>query len=271
MRQSLMAGILLLVLAVAGVATWQLIRTVEAADDIEDQAVRIARNGRGINIATDSVIQLRRTNRLAGTILQSARPLDEQLVKIVGRGRSIDATAGAIDATAGEINQTAGAINESAGEINQTAGEINATAVEIDQTAGNILGVARRVDNVAGSIEDTAGRIDVTASGINAEAAEILEVAEQIDRDVRLINLNLNDSIALARAIEADTTDILGLAGAVHQTAACLDQRTSLPIVDLGPGPLIDSDPDSGFDGHCAVSDEPPPPGTPPVAEGEAP
>lgn len=202
---------LVVVLVVTGLATWLLIRTLDAAAGIDDSANEIALDGRGIDIATDSVIQLRRTNRIARSILESAQPLDRQLVVIANEARSIDATAMDIDATANAIDQTARGINS-------TAATINVRAEDIDATADRILVTARDINSVAATIE-------TRADGINAEAAEILDVARQIDDDVRLINTNLNRSIVLSGRIESDTSDILARVRQTHQTSACIDSR----------------------------------------------
>ncbi|MBA3840835.1 MAG: hypothetical protein H0X55_11160, partial [Thermoleophilaceae bacterium] len=69
------AVIILVVLVAAGIAAWQLARVTSAAQSISAKAANISQSGRGINIATDSVIQLDRTNRTAKSILRSAQPL----------------------------------------------------------------------------------------------------------------------------------------------------------------------------------------------------
>jgi len=199
---------LVAVLLAAALATWLLIRTAVAANDINEKAEQIARNGRGINAATDSIMQLRRTNRIAESILRSAAPLDAKL-------RSTTTLAGRIDRTAGTIGQTAAAIDSTAGRIDSTAQAIGGTA---------------------GAIEGTAGRIDSTAGGIEVAVGGILPVARAIDFDTRLINLNLDRTIGLARLINGDSGNILDQGLAIHQTSACIDRR-------LGGR--------SGFDGHC--------------------
>lgn len=218
MRQGLLAVVLVAVVAALGVTTWLLIRTVDAADDIEEKSARIARTGRGINDSTDAIVQLRRTNEIARSILDSVRPLDQQLGTIVARSQSIDDTAGAIDATAGAINQTAATINS---EVRVITGE----AHDITRTAVGIRGTAGRIETEADDILVTSRKIDRTATGINRQAAGILETARTIDRDVRLINVFARNSIDIARRIERDTTDILDQTLAAHQTAACIDQR----------------------------------------------
>jgi len=189
---------LLVVLAAALLATWLLIRVADAARDIDAKAERIERNGRGINASTDAVLQLRRTNRLARSILESARPLDRKLARIVTLARRIDGTSAQIDRT----------------------------AATIDAVAGGIESDARAINAVAAAIEGTAGGIEGSATGIDAEGARILTVARLIDRDTLLINTNLDGTIRLARMIDGDTGRILDQALAAHQNAACIDRRT---------------------------------------------
>lgn len=223
-----MAVVLIVVLAAAGASVWLLVRTADAANDVADKSGRIAMNGRGINIATDAVVQLRRTNRIARGILRSVRPLDEQLVTIVRRARSIDTSARKIDATAGAINQTAGQANDAAAAIDDTAGTIKSVATSIDATAGRINSTAGRIESVSHAIRGTSARVDSVASDIDDRAETIVDIARQIDDDVRLINVNLADSIAIAAGIEHDTSDIVRQALEAHQTAACVERRLNL-------------------------------------------
>lgn len=186
--------VLVVVLGSTGVAAGLLARTMNEANSINEKAADIAATGRGINTATDAVVQLSRTDEVAGSILTTAEPLEGQLAQIVGLAREIDELAASINGTAGAINGTAGKIN------------------------------------------NTAGAINTTAKGINAEAAAILDVAKRIDVDVQTINENLDDTIAIARAILGDTNNVLVQAVDAHQNAACID------------GKVAGS---SGTDGHC--------------------
>jgi len=241
-RASLVPALVVALLAL-GVATWLLVRVLDAASSINAKAATIARNGRGINIATDSVIQLSRTNRIAASILRSAQPLSGKLTLIVDRAHGINGTAGSIDTTAGTINttaggidKTAGAINTTAGAINGTAGSINGTAGSIKGTAGTINGTAGAINGTAGAINGTAGRIDSTARGINGRAAQILDVSTKIDTDVKLINVFLVQSIGIASRIRGDTGNIVVQARLAHHFAACIDKK----VAGM-----------NGNDGHC--------------------
>lgn len=242
------AVIALVVLVAAGIAAWQLARVVSTAQSISQKASHISESGRGINLATDSVIQLTRTNATARSILRSAEPLQPRLNRIVGEARgidglatSIDTSAGEIDATANTINGTARQINTTAGEINTTAGAINNSAVNINGTAADILSTAGDINATAGRINNTAGTIDGLAGGINSDAGGILREAIQIDRDVFLINFYLNGSLDVAGLIRGDTANIVRLAVNAHDTASCIDRK-----VDNGDRHCVGRRPGSG-------------------------
>ena len=108
------------------IAAALLARTLAAAQSIDKKAQTIAGNAGNIDVATNSVIQLNRTNEVAASILQSAKPLQGLL-------NTTDATARDIDGLAKSINSTAGTINGSAGTINGTA----TTLLSLAGFAGN--------------------------------------------------------------------------------------------------------------------------------------
>jgi len=231
--------VLVVVVGVIGAAAVLLARTVQEAQSINDKAQNIATTGRGINTATDSVIQLTRTNNLARSILKSANPLETQLGGIVATAQGIDGLAGSINSTAGSINSTAGSINDSAGRINTSAGSINSSAGAINSTAGSINSSAGRINSSAGSINSSAGAINSSAGSINASvgsindsanridslAASILSTAVKVHADVRLINTNLDVTLSLVTAVKGDTGNILAQAGGANDTAACIDRK----------------------------------------------
>ncbi len=194
--------VLVIVLGAALLSAYLLARTMDAAQSINVKADTIAETGRGINLATDSVVQLSRVNRSAVSINETAKPLDEQLARIVDEAKRINTLAVSINGSAQQINGTATTINNTGGTINSTAGTINQSATSIRTSAG----------------------------GINATAAQILDVAQRIDTDVRLINENLDVTIGIARAIEGDTTNILGQAIEAHDTACGIDDEAHLVI-----------------------------------------
>jgi len=199
-----------------------LARTVSVAKKIDTKAQNIAESGRGINMSTDSIVQLKRTNELASSILRSAEPLDGQLTGVVGRARSIRGVAGAINGKAGSINALAGTINGSATDINGSARSINGSTGAILSTAGAINGTAGAISSTARTINGTAGRIRGSATAINGSAGDIRQVARLIDRDATDINDNLDSTINLAKLIKVDTGNILDQAGQANETAGCI-------------------------------------------------
>ena len=211
------------VVLVAGLVSVVLLaRTTGAANRINAKAERIAETGSGINIATDAVIQLDRTNETANSILGSAQPLEPKLAEIVSLAQAVDGLAASINGTAGTINATGGKINGTAGEINGTAGKINKTAKDINNSATAIEGHA-------GSINGSAIKINGTAKDINGQAAAILDVARRINDNVAQINRNLDGTIGIAQGIKADTGNILGEAQKADAYAKCIDKRLSTP------------------------------------------
>ena len=158
---------LLIVVAVVAVAVILLQRTAWHAERINDKAGVIAQTGGGINTATQAVLKLGRTNELAGSILETAQPLQGKLDEIVRLAQSIDGLATTINGSAGSINGTARGINGTASTILNTARSINDGVAQInvnlDQTlrlanqikedTGNILVGARRADSDLACIE----------------------------------------------------------------------------------------------------------------------
>ena len=186
-------------------------RTTNTASSIDAKAKRIARTGQGINTATDSVIQLNRTNETAASILTTADPLQGKLDEIVKVAQSIDGRAGSILGTAKDINVTGA-------KVNGTAGTINKTAKDINGTAGAIHGTALAIDG-------TAGKINGTAKDINSQAAAILDVAKRINNDVAAINQSIDTTLGIVGGVKGDTGNILVQAQTADHLAKCIDQR----------------------------------------------
>ena len=212
-------GVVVAVVIVAGLVSVSLLaRTARAANRINHKAENIAKTGQGINVATDSVIQLNRTNESASSILNSAKPLEGKLAQVITLAQSVDGLAKSINGTAGTINQTGSTING-------TATAINGSAVKINGTAKTIGGTAKAISGSAASINGSATAINATAGAINAQAAGILDVAKRINDDVAQINTNLDGTISLANTIKGDTANILAQAKAAERYAHCIDQR----------------------------------------------
>jgi methyl-accepting chemotaxis protein len=131
-------AVLIVGVLVIGIAAALLARTLAAAQSIDKKAQTIATNAGKINVATDPVVELNRTNELASSILTSAKPLQDLLNTTDATARDIAGLAKSINATAQTINTTAGTIRDTAGTIRDTAGSIDKTAGTIDKTAGTI-------------------------------------------------------------------------------------------------------------------------------------
>jgi len=200
-----------IVIVAFGTVVVLLQRTTSTANAIDHKAKNIARTGQGINTATDSVIQLNRTNETAASILTTAQPLQGKLDQIVGLAQSIDGHAGSILGTAKTINGTGATVNGTAGTINKTAKTINGTAGDIHATAL--------------AIDATAGKINGTAKDINAQAAAILDVAKRIDADVTAINQSIDTTLSIVSAVKGDTGNILGQAQTADHLAKCINDR----------------------------------------------
>jgi methyl-accepting chemotaxis protein len=143
---------LVLVVIVVAIAVVLLYRTAWTADSINDKAGNIARTAGGINESTNAVLKLGRTNDLAASILNTARPLQGQLDQVIGLARSIDGLATSINGTAGAINGTAQGINSSAGTILGTARAINDGVAQINTNLDTTLALARAIKADTGNI-----------------------------------------------------------------------------------------------------------------------
>ena len=136
---------LLIVVAVVAVAVILLQRTAWHAEHINAKAGVIATTGGGINTATQAVLKLGRTNELAGSILETAKPLESKLDEIVRLAQSVDGLATSINASAGTINGTARGINGTAGTILNTARSINDGVAQINVNLDDTLRLANLI------------------------------------------------------------------------------------------------------------------------------
>jgi methyl-accepting chemotaxis protein len=143
---------LLIVVAVVAVAVILLQRTAWHAESINDKAGVIAESGGGINTATQAVLKLGRTNELAGSILETAKPLEGQLDEIVRLAQSIDGLATSINNSAGTINGTARGINGTASTILGTARSINDGVAQINVNLDSTLALANAIKTDTGNI-----------------------------------------------------------------------------------------------------------------------
>jgi len=145
---------LLIVVAVVAVAVILLQRTAWHAEHINDKAGVIATTGGGINTATQAVLKLGRTNELAGSILETAKPLEAKLDEIVRLAKSVDGLATSINSSAGTILGTARSINDGVAQINANLDDTLRLARAIKVDTGNILTGARTADSDLACIEN---------------------------------------------------------------------------------------------------------------------
>jgi hypothetical protein len=158
---------LVIVIGFALVAVILLTRVAVAAASIDKSAKSINNSGDGINVNTAAVIKLTKTNQIAQSILDSAKPLQGELAQIVGTAGSINSKAARILATADLINSTAGGIRTAAEGIDTTAASIKNAVWSINGVAGSILSVAGAIKGDTGNIAETARNINKNAAGIN--------------------------------------------------------------------------------------------------------
>jgi uncharacterized protein YoxC len=195
-----------------------LARTMRAADRINLKTKNIARTGQGINSATDSVIQLSRTNELAGSILGSTQPLAGDLAAMVEQAKALDALSGSLDANTGAINGTVAQLLATANGMSATAGDINASTRKIAATSAEIAGITNEVSK-------STGTLNATAKGIHAHLAELLDTTKKLGYDVAEINKRVDFGLALDRAIRIDTTNLLGQVALTQRYVACIDRK----------------------------------------------
>ena len=220
--------VLVAVLAATGLTALLLARTMRATDRINVKAKAIARTGQGINEATDSVIQLNRTNQTAASILASTQPLAGDLSAMVDQAKALDDLSGSLDTSTGTINA-------SVAQLLGTANGMSATAADINTTTKKIAASSSDVDATTKTVGATTGALNATAKGINSSLAGLLDVSRKVDNDVKLINQRLDTGLALDKALKADTANLLDQVNLTQRYAACIDRKV------LG----------SGADNHC--------------------
>lgn len=127
-------------------------RVAWTAESINKKALNISRTATPINQATDAVLNLDRTNELAASILETAKPLDAKLAEIVRLARSVDSLAISINSSATEVDGTAGSINADAGRILGTARSIDRGVMQINTNLDRTIEVAGQIKGDSGNI-----------------------------------------------------------------------------------------------------------------------
>ena len=199
-----------------------LARTMRATDRINAKAKTIAKTGQGINSATDSVVQLSRTNEFAASILASTQPLAGDLAAMVEQAKALDSLSGSLDASTGAINGTVA-------QLLGTANGMNATATEINATTKKIATASDDVDGTTQQVAGTTAALNTTAKGINASLAGLLDVTRKVEGDVVKVNQRLDTGLALDKALKVDTGNLLTQVGLTRRYAACTDEKLGGP------------------------------------------
>jgi uncharacterized protein YoxC len=228
-RQHVLNVVVLLVVIGATTLTGVLLaRTMRATDRINAKTKAIARTGQGINTATDSVIQLSRTNELAGSILASTQPLAGDLAAMVDQAKALDSLSGSLDTNTAAINATVAQLLATANGMSATAGDINASTKKIAAMSAEVAGTTNEVSK-------STGVLNATAKGIHAHLAELLDTTKKLAADVAEINKRVDVGLDLDRAIRLDTANLLAQVAETQRYVACIDRKV------LG----------AGADSHC--------------------
>lgn len=217
-QRLLNAVVLLAVLAATGLTGILLARTMRATDRINAKAAVIARTGQGINSATDSVVQLSRTNEFASSILASTQPLAGDLADMVDHARALDGLSGSLDASTGAINATVA-------RLLATANGMSATAADINATTKKIAASSAEVDATTAGVAATTGALNTTAKGINASLAGLLDTTKKIGADVVEVNQRLDIGLALDKDLKRDTGNLLAQVALTQRYVACIDRK----------------------------------------------
>ena len=143
---------LAVVAVVLAVAVALLLRTALLASTIDDKIENIAKTGRGINEATDAILELDTTNNLGRSILETSKPLVGTLDQIVQVAASIDGLATSINGTALDVNGSVRSINTETNEIQGTARRLNSGVESINRNVDTLIGLVRAVKTDTGNI-----------------------------------------------------------------------------------------------------------------------
>lgn len=185
---------------------------------IEAKTERIALTGRGINTATDSIVQLRRAHRSVAAILDATVPIAAKVERIAQLVRSIQTITLSVRSSARGIETSVTGMRPAAASIQASA----------DSLSGSIEGIhdtARETDRALGGILASMIAVGARTTRIDAVTAGIAGVAAGIDRDISIINLELDETIGIQRAVRGITQDLLRGVQAANRHAACIDRK----------------------------------------------
>ena len=163
-------SVVLVIVAVA-LAAVLVNRVAWTADAINKKAGNIAKTAAPINVATDAVLNLDKTNQLAGSILNTAKPLEGKLAEIVRLAQSVDRLAISINGSAADIDTTAKGINADATTIIATARSIDRGVKQIITNLNQTLGIVGEIKSDSGNILGQANTAHKEAACIDQGAA----------------------------------------------------------------------------------------------------
>lgn len=172
-----------------------LYRTQMHAAAIQEKSASIAQSGRGINVYTDSLLQLNKTNELTGDIRDSLTPLNRDL-------RGISSLSGAAASNLESIEYSSRSIEGSSSSIETST---------------------RAIDRDAKSIADAIPAINTRLEGIDGNAVGILSTAESLARGIDLIGSDLDSTAGLATQVLRDAQGIRTRLSTTNHYASCID------------------------------------------------
>ncbi len=146
---AVVAVVTLVTLVLAGVLVN---RVAWTAESINKKAGNIAKTAVPINRDTDAVLNLDTTNGLAGSILETAKPLQGKLAEIIRLAKSVDGLATSINSSASEVDGTAKGINSTAAGILETARSIDRGVVQINANLDTTIALAQQIKGDSGNI-----------------------------------------------------------------------------------------------------------------------
>ncbi len=158
--------VLIVVLVIVAVTVLFLTRTLVIGIRINDKAEDIARTGRGINTATDAILQLDRTEGFGRTIHESTEPLEGKVNRIIAQAASIDNTASSINNSATSIGGSASSIGGAVSSIQSLARLVDRDARLINENVSGTRRIAGDIGNVLVGVNNALAETEAHARRI---------------------------------------------------------------------------------------------------------
>lgn len=211
-------AVLAVVVGVLTAVTALLALTLFTTQRIEAKTERIALTGRGINTATDSIVQLRRAHRSLAAILNSTAPIAAKVHRVANLVRSIQRTTLSLRGSATETETSVRRMRAAAARIDASADSLSGSTPRIQDSARNL-------DRALEAILASMIAVGTGTARIDAVAAGVAGVAARIDRDLAIINLGLAETIDIERDLRGTTHGILSRVRVANTHAACIDRK----------------------------------------------